>query len=91
VSGCYVARLVADEVPGLAQRTPFTLNGFYPAMREQFVEEGAKVRVWALKDQIKMFCFLSLIYCFSIAFINSGIRAQCNSPRRAHVGQISSD
>jgi hypothetical protein len=45
-----VARLVADEVPGLAQRTPFTLNGFYPAMREQFVEEGAKVRVWALKE-----------------------------------------
>lgn len=41
--GCYVARLVADDVPGLAQRTPFTLNGFYPAMREQFVAPGAQV------------------------------------------------
>lgn len=43
--GCYVARLVADEVPGLPQgSTPFTLNGFYPAMREQFLAPGSQLR-----------------------------------------------
>lgn len=42
--GCYVARLVADEIAGLPQRDmPFTLNGFYPAMREQFLSPGAQV------------------------------------------------
>jgi len=47
--GCYVARLVKDEVPGLAQGSaPFTLNGFYPAMREQFLAEGSAVHAFVV-------------------------------------------
>ena len=44
--GTYVARLIGDDVPGLPQGDrPITLNGFYPAMREAFLQPGTRVHV----------------------------------------------